>query len=274
MHGSDRHDSGGDRHDSGGVELLAKLRGLGRATRIEALGVIDLDFDAGHPQGLARHGGLYWLTTVDMERLRGLVLAFDEDGELVHRVDVTDGDRFHPGGCDVSGSQLIVPVAEYRPDSSAVVCALDLDDLTTTVRFGLDDHLGAVVELPGGGYVAGTWGSRDLIRVDADGAVVERRANSSHFVDFQDSQVLDADTIVCTGVADILTPVGLTQIGGIALLDVDTLALTSEVPVTTYSPTGRVITYNSVCFLATDEEAHMVTVPDDGRSQAGIHRLG
>jgi hypothetical protein len=46
------------------------------------------------------------------------------------------------------------------------------------------------------------------------------------------------------------------------------------VPVTTYSSTGRSITYNSVCFVADGADVRMVTAPDDGRSQVGIHRLG
>lgn len=254
-------------------ELLVALRGLSRATRFEQLDVIELQFDAGHPQGLTVHDGLHWLTTVDLEHVRGLVLAFDGTGELVHRIEVTDGERFHPGGCDLRGSHLIVPVAEYRPGSTTLVRAVDLDDLTVTDRFRFDDHLGAVVELPDGGYVAGTWGSRDLVRFDPVGAVVDRRPNSSHFVDFQDSQVLDADTILCSGVADILTPVGLTQIGGLALLDVATLTLSLESPVTAYSSTGRTITYNSVWASVEGGEVRLTTVPDDGRSRALVHRL-
>lgn len=258
---------------STGPQLLTALRGLSRSTRVEQVDAIDLQFDAGHPQGLSVRGDLHWLTTVDLEHVRGLVLAFDATGELRHRLDVTDAGRFHPGGCDIRDGHLIVPVAEYRPESSTVVRAIDLDDLTVTDRFRIDDHLGAVVELPTGGYLAGTWGSRELIRFDADGSVVDRRPNRSHFVDFQDSQVLDDDTILCSGVADILTPVGLTQIGGLALLDVGTLALSLEVPVTAYSSTGRTITYNSVCASLVDGEARLTSVPDDGRSQALVHRL-
>ena len=36
--------------------------------------------------------------------------------------------QFHPGGIDVAGDALWVPVAEYRPRSTTTIIKLDADD--------------------------------------------------------------------------------------------------------------------------------------------------
>lgn len=233
-----------------------------------------LDGDVHHPQGLCRVDGVDWLSTVDLGRQRGLLVGFDADGHRVAEVEITDGPRFHPGGCDAAGGRIVVPVAEYRPRSTAVVRVVDPATGTVEDAFSLDDHLGAAAALPSGDVVAATWGSREWLRLGPDGEVRARRANPSHFVDVQDVQVLDEDTLLCTGVGHLALGDQLVQIGGLALLDARTLELRLEVPVTTLSPGGRVLTHNPVRAELVDGRAHLVTVPDDGRASRLRHSLG
>lgn len=235
---------------------------------------VPLAFDAHHPQGLTRHGELWWLTTVDIERERGHVLAFDDGGTLVHDVAVGSGPRFHPGGFDVRGDTLTVAVAEYRPSSSTIVVAVDARTLEVTERFVVDDHLGAVAVLDDSSVVGFTWGSRHYLWFDADGAPTGRAANPSHFVDHQDLQVLTDGALLCSGVAGLAVPGGGVQLGGIAVVEASTGAIRVELPVTTCSPAGRVITFNPLHARVDDGSLVVTVLPDDGRADLLTYRLG
>lgn len=266
---------------TGAPSLAERIRAWTGATQFVPEQEVELQVDVGHPQGLCRSDGVSWLTTVDLERREGALLGLDEQGDLVHRVPLTDGERYHPGGCDLApigsaasagGRSVVVPVAEYRPHSTTVVRRVDLESLTVSDCFAVDDHLGAIVELPGGGYLGGSWGSREWIRFDAQGVEVDRRTNPSHFVDVQDLQVLDEHTVFASGIGWLVVPGGLAQLGGIALLDVDSLQLTLEIPVHAHTPTGRTITYNPVAVEADGDSVRLTVVPDDGRSTLRTYR--
>jgi hypothetical protein len=235
---------------------------------------VPLTFDAHHPQGLTRHGGLWWLTTVDIGRERGHLLAFDDAGSLVHDVAVGSGPRFHPGGFDARGDTLTVAVAEYRPASSTIVVAVDARTLEVTERFAVDDHLGAVAVLDDASLVGFTWGSREFLWFDPDGAPTGRAPNPSHFVDHQDVQVLPGGALLCSGVAGLAVPGGGVQLGGVAVVDTASGAIRVELPVTTSTPAGRVITFNPL-HARVDDGALVVTVlPDDGTAGLFTYRLG
>lgn len=263
--------------------LVERIRTWTGATQFVPDTTVELQVDVGHPQGMCRTDGVSWVTTVDLGRRRGELLGLDDSGELVQRIELTDGERYHPGGCDLAplgtapgARSVVVPVAEYRPHSTTVVRRVDLDDRRVSDCFAVDDHLGAIVELPTGGYLGGTWGSREWVRFDADGAVVDRRTNPSHFVDVQDLQVLDDRTVFCSGVGWLVVPGGLAQLGGISLLDVDSLQLTLEIPVHAHTPSGRTITYNPVTVELVDdpdgEWVRLTAVPDDGRAALRTYR--
>jgi hypothetical protein len=82
-------------------------------------------------------------------------------------LDVSDGARFHPGGISISGGSIWVPVAEYRPDSSAVLVEIDAESLTVRRKITVADHLGCVAA-SGRTLVAGNWNSRLLYIFDLE----------------------------------------------------------------------------------------------------------
>lgn len=257
----------------GAAALRAALEALTPARPLTPAGPVDLDFDAHHPQGLCRAGGLSWLSTADGAAQRGYLLAFDDGGGLVHRVEVTDGPRCHPGGIDARDGTITVPVAEARPWSSTVVVAVDAHDRSVTPLFRVDDHLGAVARLPGGDLVAVTWASRELLRLGPDGTVLDRRPNPSHYLDVQDVQVVDAETVFCSGVLTYVAGDRLVDLGGVALLDLPSLSWRLEVPVPLWSPAGRALTSNPVRVGLEGGVLHLTAVPDDGRSQVLRHAV-
>jgi len=248
-----------------GSGVTATVASLRASTAWSLVSSTPLRFPAFHPQGLVRHGGLWWLSTVDVAAPQGHLLAFDDAGEQHADLLIGDGPRFHPGGFDVTDGIAYIPVAEYVPRSSASVWRVDLDDPAPAVVFRVDDHLGVVCFRPDRDeHVAMTWGSREIVRLSADGTELDRRANPSHFIDIQDNQLLGPDTLLCSGVSFPPSGASVVGIGGVGLLDLDTLAWVHEIPIVERTAHKRPITCNPVWVeLAADGSLLMNVVPDD-----------
>ena len=231
---------------------------------------LPLEGDLHHPQGLSpRAAGPadgWWVTTVDLGPPRGLVVGFDANGRRTEEIDVTDGERIHPGGCGLDGDGLLwVPVAEYRPGSTTRVVTI-ADDGTVTSRFEFPDHLGLLVPRPDGLLVAGTWGSRTMLLLDRDGSVVEQIENPQHIVDYQDATARADGTVVATGTGAAYGR----HHGAIAILD-EQLALNLLLPIPDRSPADRPVTYNATWCEPTASGSTLWAVPDDG--SAALLRL-
>lgn len=251
------------------ARLAATAARLSRHTAWTPEGEVPLRFDAGHPQGMVRIDGRWWISTVDLSTTSGSVLVVDGDGSLLERVPVGDGVRFHPGGMDHDGAALWVASSEYRPRSSAVVERLATDGaggLRPEPAFTVGDHVGAVVRLgPDGDLVGWTWGSRRFLRWTVDGEVVAEARNPGHFVDHQDGQWVDDDLVLCGGVATVVMAEGPRSLGGLGLLRATDLTIVREVPFPHHSPaTGRAATQNPLFAEVVDDRMVVHLLPDDG----------
>jgi hypothetical protein len=251
------------------VSLAATFTRLTRTTPWTADGdPLPLRFDAHHPQGMARIDGTWWISTVDITRAEGWVLAVDATtGHLLDRRAVGDDVRFHPGGMDFDGTALWVACAEYKPRSTATIARLDpRTSGPPEVVFAVDDHVGAVIRLgPDGELVGWNWGSRRFLRWSAtDGTELARARNPGHFVDHQDGQWLEDDLVLCGGVGVAL--------GGLGVLRGTDLTMKREVPFFHRSPvTQRPATQNPIFAEAVGDAVVVHLLPDDGE-QAAILR--
>jgi len=151
-------------------------------TGVEGARLVDVHVMEGtlyHVQGIALDREHIWVTSVDAEKRRGYVHQFSRATHRFERlVDVTDGALFHPGGLSVSGDSIWVPVAEYRPASSAVLLELDKKTLKVKRKILVADHLGCVAVTPDG-LVAGNWGSRRFYVFDREGRQTRVIGNGS-----------------------------------------------------------------------------------------------
>lgn len=245
--------------------LIRAVAALDASTAWSLVSSTPLRFPAFHPQGLVRHADLWWLSTVDIVGTRGHLIAFDDDGERHIDLAVGDDTRFHPGGFDVTDGVAYLPVAEYRPRSSSGVWRVDLRDPEPTELFRFADHLGAVSSCARREeLIAMTWGSREMVRLAADGSELGRRPNPNHFVDIQDNQLLSDDILLCSGVSFPPSGPSMVGLGGLGLLHLDELAWVHQVPIVERTPSRRPITYNPVWVeLDVDGSLLMTTVPDD-----------
>jgi hypothetical protein len=241
------------------------ISSLTRATRWQSVHELPLRFDAFHPQGMARVGNQWWISTVDINARRGLVLVVDAHGELIESIPVGDRDRYHPGGMDFDGTYFWIACAEYRPNSTASVYRLRPGGAPEHM-FDVDDHVGAIARCGRDGDLVGwSWGSRRFYRWSVDGRLLAVRENPAFFIDHQDCQWIDTGHLVCGGVAEVALSSGPGWLGGIGLLDVTDLTMVREVPFPIYSESsGRVATQNPLWSEVRGEQLVVHLLPDDG----------
>lgn len=264
--------------------LVDTVERLTRSVAWQPSGDVKLGFDAHHPQGMVRVGDLWWMSSVEIieptvrypepvdgydrtpGKGKGHLFAFDDSGALVADIELGEGDIYHLGGLDWDGERLWVPVAEYRPNSKAIV--YEVDPVTRTAReaFRIDDHIGGIVrDTARDRFVGVSWGSRRLYDIKHNGRVAGIELNESHFVDYQDCDYVDGRSMLCTGVTEVAGPTDRIKLGGIAVVDTRKLTVGHEVPVFAWSAGGASLTRNpSDISLAEDGAVVLAVVPDDG----------
>ncbi len=148
------------------IPSAAQVQGIEHARMAE---VKDLKGIVFHVQGVDLDAEHIWVTSVDSSAQKGYLHQFNrKTGEFERQVEVTDGPRYHPGGFSISGNSIWVPVAEYKPNSTAVLMELDKKTLAVKRKFSIADHVGCVAATKDA-LIAGNWGSRKLYVLDMDG---------------------------------------------------------------------------------------------------------
>lgn len=271
--------------------LRDRLSRCDRSTTWRVVEQIPLQFNAFHPQGMVVSGHRIYLSSVEIReptrRLAvpidgldrtpgegvGHLFLVDRSGTLVADVVLGEDDCYHPGGIDHDGAAVWVPVAEYRPDSRAVIYRVCAEDLTVQRRFVVADHIGGVLcDIETGTLAGQSWASRRFYRWASDGSLHHVEANPSHYVDYQDGQYLVDGVALCSGIAELPLPSGQPgwyELGGLALVDVRECRIHREWPVSLWSPRGHVLTRNPVWAEPTEIGLRLYAAPDDTDDQGG-----
>ena len=246
--------------------VAATIASITRATTWQLVDELQLRFDAHHPQGMARIGSTWCISTVDIGARRGLIMTVDDRGKLVEQIPIGGSRQYHPGGMDFDGTALWIPCAEYRPDSTTTVYRLQIGEKPERA-FDVDDHVGALARCGLDGDLVGwSWGSRRFYRWSVDGHLHTVRVNPAFFVDHQDCQWLDSGHLLCAGVAEVGLASGPGWLGGLGLLNVDDLVMEREVPFSIYSSSsGRVATHNPLWAEISGDQLILHLLPDDGK---------
>ena len=263
-----------------------------RGTPWRAAARISLDFPTYHPQGFALVGDKIFMSTVEIieptvrypepidgydrspGKGRGHVLVMTRDGRLLQDVVLGEGNAYHPGGIDFDGRSVWVPVAEYRPNSAAIVYRLDPRTYTAEEAFRVRDHVGGVVRDRVTGEVHGvSWGSRTLYRWTPGGRQLSRTPNEDHMLDYQDCDYAGFRRQLCSGVTGLARPGGTYELGGLTLRDLESGDILHQVPFPVFSAAGHVVTRNPVALEARDGVLRMFAAPDDAEEVAGTELL-
>ncbi len=142
--------------------VLAADLFLGPSAPVAPVAVIPLQAPLDHVQGIETDGRRLWVTEVRRGPKTGFLHEFElPTGKLLRSADLTQGVRYHPGGIAGNDTHLWVPMAEYRPRSSATILKVRKSDLAAETAFEVADHIGAVA-VNGNTVYAANWDARQV----------------------------------------------------------------------------------------------------------------
>jgi hypothetical protein len=261
---------------------------------------IPLAFATHHPQGMARIGDRFYLSSVEIiertERFpaprdgldrtpgrgRGLLFEVDAEGRLLRTLELGEGDIYHPGGIDFDGTHLWVPVAEYRPNSRSIIYRVDPGTMQAEAMFRFDDHVGGLVRDVASNTLHGvSWGSRRFYAWPQDAAgrptnpeansAALRRPNPSHYIDYQDCHSVAPGRALCSGL-NAYRPQGpsgpVLALGGLELVDLARGAPIFQLPVERWTESGLPMTQNPFAVAAQGANGlRLWFAPEDDRTR-------
>ncbi|MEQ4209517.1 DUF6454 family protein [Actinopolymorpha sp. B17G11] len=254
---------------------------------------IPLRFPTHHPQGFALVGDKIFMSTVEITEAPvrypepvdgydrtpgkgvGHVLVLDRQGRLVKDVTLGEDIIYHPGGIDFDGTSVWVPVAEYRPNSNAIVYRLDPRTYRVSEEYRVRDHVGGVVRDRTTGNIHGvSWGSRTLYSWTPAGRQLSTQPNNDHLLDYQDCDYAGWRKQICSGITGLPTANGTTyELGGIVLRDLRDNRILHQVPFPRFSTAGHAVTRNPVALEVSDDKLRLFAAPDDGEEAAGTELI-
>ena len=228
------------------------------------------------------------------------LVVYDGDGALIADATLTSlGDEeYHIGGLDYDGSSIWATLAQYRPNSTATIISIDPTTLEYARVLRAGDHLGGIVhDTKTKRLTCLNWGSRNATTYNLKRLkkpVEEVRAgvlanftlpdkvvrNPSFYIDYQDCKFLGHHPtiisphpralMICSGVATLQPPNNVT-IGGLAVVDVETMIPIMEVPLTMASDLGAPITQNPFDVAVVDEKLRVYFLPDQHNSTVYVY---
>ncbi|UKZ96292.1 uncharacterized protein TrAFT101_011090 [Trichoderma asperellum] len=291
---------------SDGEAIIELFQNLSRTTTWKSIANISFEGDTFEPEGLVRLGpdrfvvssGEYTELTKKYPRpINGTdrtpgkgfahLMVFNGKGERIADATITNqgATEYHNGGIDYDGQSIWGAVSQYRPNSTAYVYKTSPSNLKPKIILRHNDHLGGVVHnTVNNSLTTLNWGSRDaftwaLNKVVPDGCSTrEPQAavqNPSYFVDYQDCKWLGqsefyrgTSVMLCSGVAALD---GQYHLGGIALVDVQTMRPLAEVPIMLQSALGVRMTQNPVDVSVEDGKLRFYWLPDQRNSTLYVY---
>ncbi len=298
--GNNDQQGGGDAgsHHVTGTALSEAFSGVDRATAWQQTGKLKLNFPTYHTEGIAFSEDHIFLSAVQIlepttklpatqdgfDRTPGKgvghLFVMDNAGNLQKDIILGEGDMYHPGGIDFDGTNVWVPVAQYRPNSSAIVYRVDASSLEVHKQFEVKDHFGGIVMDKQTGHLVGnTWGSRRFAEWDLRGKQLSTWQNPNYFIDYQDCQYVPNSKMLCGGITNLpqATQSGGAgasyELGGMAMIDLKSRSVLRDVPFQQWSTAGHAATRNPFKMTADGDHLTMRVAPDNGDEGNGTEIL-
>ena len=282
--------------------IAERVMKLTRTSAWTLVASVPIGFLTHHPQGMVKIGDTLFVSSVEItvptrrfpqpsggyDRDTGAgvghLFKIDMTGKLVADLRLGEGTIYHPGGIDYDGQSIWVPVAEYRPDSRAIVYRIDPATMRATEVFRFADHIGGLVHNIDDHTLHGvSWGSRRFYRwaLGTGGRVTNadtppqklRTLNTSHYLDYQDCKYAGGRRMLCTGVTEIRQTADAPpfRLGGIDLVNLDDGRPVHQVPVLLWTPRGMDMTHNPVWIEPTASGLRAYFMPEDDTSTLYIY---
>jgi len=279
-----------------------RVKLLTRGTQWRQVAAIPVAFDTQHPQGMVKIGEDYYVTAVEIKKPTtrypqlqdgydrdtgegtGHLFKFDKTGKLLADLLLGEGPVYHPGGIDYDGRYIWVPVAEYRPNSSAIVYRVDPATMKATEVFRYRDHIGGIVHNTDDNTLHGvSWGSRRFYRftLDDQGKVTNanvaseqlRKPNRSGYIDYQDCKYVGRREMLCSGLNNYQMKKDGPRfpLGGFEIVDLRSDQAISQMPIELWTESGLPMTYNPMWIEATATGLRTYFLPEDNKSTLYIY---
>ena len=279
-----------------------RVKLLTRGTQWRQVAAVPLGFDTQHPQGMVKIGDHFYVSSVEIKtptkrfpQLQGgydrdtgegagHLFKFDATGKLLADLPLGEGTIYHPGGIDYDGRYIWVPVAEYRPNSRAIVYRVDPETMKATEVFRYNDHVGGIVHNTDDKTLHGvSWGSRRMYRftLDGEGKVTNanvaseqlRKPNRSGYIDYQDCKYLGRREMLCSGLNNYQMKKDGPRfpLGGLEIVDLRSDQAISQMPIELWTESGLPMTQNPFWIEATASGLRTYFMPEDGKSTLYIY---
>ncbi|KAH6845478.1 hypothetical protein B0I37DRAFT_186065 [Chaetomium sp. MPI-CAGE-AT-0009] len=285
-------------------EIIRQFVNLDRSTEWHLAQRVEFEGDTFEPEGIARIADG---SVDDLDNVRYFVSAgewtvpraADTHGEGFAHMLVFDGNgrrladsvitepgalEYHGGGIEYDGTYIWATLAQYRPDSTATLVRMRPDTLQPEPMLRIADHMGAVVhDLFTGDILTLNWGARSASlwnlnykpaippAFTAPRAVVK---NPSHYTDYQDCKFLGHSqrygfrpVMLCSGITNLYG----TSIGGVALVDMQSMVPLYEVPLTMVSDHGVLVTKNPMDVAIVGGKLRLFFLPDERNSTLYVY---
>jgi hypothetical protein len=292
------NNAGSGSHRETDSALAEAFNGVDRSTNWQQTGKLKLKFPTYHTEGIAFSQEHIFLSAVQIiepttkfpspqggfDRTAGKgvghLFVMDKAGNLQKDIILGEGDMYHPGGIDFDGANVWVPVAQYRPNSSAIIYRVDAKTLDVHKQFEVKDHFGGIVMDKQTGHLVGnTWGSRRFAEWDLRGRQLSTWQNPNYFIDYQDCQYVPTSKMLCGGITNLPQAPGAGgpgasyELGGMAMIDLKSRSVTRDVPFQQWSTAGHVATRNPFKMTADGSHLTLKLAPDNGDEGNGTEIL-
>jgi hypothetical protein len=243
-----------------GKVIAERFRALSRSSTWEKVGEVPMAFPTFHPQGMTIIDDRIYLSSVEVvDRVAGEGVAHlfkaDLSGNLLQETRLETGKLYHPSGMSFDGVNLWLAIAEYRPESRSIIMRVSPTTMEAEPLFGFDEHLGLLLgDRTTRSLIALNWGARNYYHWPAtinNGALSPAPrtapvviANGSHYIDYQDCQVLlGTGFAMLSGVSTFSAGGDSTAVtlGGIELVNLKQLVAQHQIPVPLRTAKGQPI---------------------------------
>lgn len=165
--------------------LPAQVFEAGTLVEWKAERVIPLAAPLHHVQGIDVEQDRLWVSSVDAKSGKGYLSLLDtRTGKLLRQVEVQHGKRIHPGGLQLDGDSVWLPVAEYDRDGPTTMQRRNKRTLALERSFEVSDHIGCVAAGPNI-LMGGNWDSKSIYSWAKDGRQLAKSPNPGR-ISFQD----------------------------------------------------------------------------------------
>ena len=286
-----------------GATLSERVRKLTRGTQWKRVSTIPVNFNTFHPQGMVKIGDVFYVSSVDIQKPTtrypqlqdgydrdtgvgaGHLFKIDMKGNLLGDLTLGEGSMYHPGGIDYDGKDIWVPVAEYRPNSRAIIYRVDPVAMKSAEVFRYGDHVGGIVHNTASKSLHGvSWGSRRFYRwtLDGDGRVTNastkpeelRVANPSGYIDYQDCKYLGRQEMLCSGLNNyrIKPDAPRFSLGGFEIVDLAGNRAVFQMPIELWTDDGSLpMTQNPFWLEPTANGLRAYFMPEDEKSTIYVY---